>query len=221
MTGRPVLPRLHVLVPDPVLEDPDYRTRLGAVVEAGGVAMALQLRARRTSARRLHEVAEWLVERAGGGGGHDRATLQGPTVIVNDRVDVALAVGAGGVHLREDSMPPRDARALVGPLVLLGRSVHSTEAAKAFGREVDYLILGAVHATKSHPGRAPLGVQALTSAVESSRAPVIAVGGITPERSAALAQTGAHGVAVLSNVWHATDPARAVERHLEALDEGH
>lgn len=214
MTGRPALPRLHVLVPDPVLQDADYRARLGPVAEAGGVATALQLRARRTSARRLHEVAEWLMERAGGRGG------EGPALVVNDRVDVALAVGADGVHLREDSMPPGDARALVGPSVLLGRSVHATEAARAFDRQVDYLILGAVFATRSHPGRAPLDPHAVTKAVESSRTPVVAVGGIDPARATSLARTGVHGVAVMSGVWQARDPARAVHRYLEALIEG-
>lgn len=215
MTGRPATPRLHVLVPDPVLQDADYRARLGPVAEAGGVATALQLRARRTSARRLHEVAEWLMERAGRGGGDGR-----PTVVVNDRVDVALAVGADGVHLREDSMPPRDARALVGPSVLLGRSVHATEAARAFDRQVNYLILGAVFATRSHPGRAPLDPRAVTTVVERSRAPVVAVGGIDPARATSLARKGVHGVAVMSGVWQARDPARAVARYLEALIEG-
>lgn len=225
MKGRPAPPRLHVLVPDPVLQDADYRARLGPVAEAGGVATALQLRARRTSARRLHEVAEWLMERAGrvgsdGQGERDHATLDGPTVVVNDRVDVALAVGADGVHLREDSMPPGDARALVGASVLLGRSVHATEAAQALDRQVDYLILGAVFATRSHPGRAPLDSRAVTKAVESSRAPVVAVGGIDPARATSLARTGVHGVAVMSGVWQARDPARAVHRYLEALIEG-
>ena len=214
MTGRPAAPRLHVLVPDPVLQDADYRARLGPVAEAGGVATALQLRARRTSARRLHEVAEWLMGRAGRRGG------EGPALVVNDRVDVALAVGADGVHLREDSMPPRDARALVGASVLLGRSVHAPEAARAFDRQVDYLILGAVFATRSHPGRAPLDPRAVTKAVESSRAPVVAVGGIDPARATSLARTGVHGVAVMSGVWQARDPARAVHRYLEALIEG-
>lgn len=222
MTGRPALPRLHVLVPDPVLEDADYRARLGPVLEAGGVAMALQLRARRTSARRLHEVAEWLMKRAGcgGGGRRDEPTREGPTVVVNDRLDVALAVRAHGVHLREDSMPPRNARALVGSSVLLGRSVHGTEAVQAFDRQVDYLILGTVFATRSHPGRAPLAPRAMTRAVETSRAPVVAVGGITPARAASLARTGIYGVAVMSGIWQATDPARAVDRHLEALAGG-
>ena len=214
MKGRPAAPRLHVLVPDPVLQDADYRARLGPVAEAGGVATALQLRARRTSARRLHEVAEWLMGRVGRRGG------EGPTLVVNDRVDVALAVGADGVHLREDSMPPGDARALVGASVLLGRSVHATEAAQAFDRQVDYLILGAVFATGSHPGRAPLDSRAVTKAVESSRAPVVAVGGIDPARATSLARTGVHGVAVMSGVWQARDPARAVARYLEALIEG-
>lgn len=224
MANRPSVPRLHVIVPDPVLEDPDCRNRLAPVLEAGGGAVALQLRARRTSARRLYEVAEWLVRRAGdmggvgtGVGGRDESAPRGPVVLVNDRVDVALAAGAGGVHLREDSMPPDEARALLGPSVLLGRSVHSANAVKELGSQVDYLILGAAHATRSHPGCAPLGPRAVAAAVRSSPAPVVAIGGIIPRRTASLVRSGVHGVAVMSGIWRATDPAGAVGRHLDAV----
>lgn len=224
MTNRPSAPRLHVIVPDPVLDDLDHRSRLAPVLEAGGSAVALQLRARRTSARKLYEVAEWLVQRAAevsgaGAGGRDESAPRGPVVLVNDRVDVALAAGVGGVHLREDSMPPSEARALVGPSVLLGRSVHSADAVKELGAQVDYLILGTAYATRSHPGRAPLGSQAVAAAAKFSRAPVVAIGGITPSRAASLARSGVHGVAVMGDIWLAADPAGAVVRHLEAMGE--
>lgn len=212
------LPRLHVIVPDPVLGDPGCRERLVPVLEAGGGRVALQLRARRTSARTLHEVAEWLVRR--GAGKRSEAAPETPVVLVNDRLDVAVAAGAGGVHLREDSMSPAEARALTLPSMLLGRSVHSANAVKEFGRQVDYLILGAVYATRSHPGRAPLGSRVLAAAAESSRAPLVAIGGITTRRATSLVRAGAHGVAVASGIWRATDPARAVVRYLDAVGEG-
>ena len=222
MTNRPSVPRLHVIVPDPLLDAPDHRKRLTPVLEAGGNALALQLRARRTSARKLYEVAEWLMRHAAdvggtGVGGRDESAPRGPVVLVNDRLDVALAAGAGGVHLREDSMPPLDARALVGPSVLLGRSVHSADAVTELGGQVDYLILGATHATRSHPGCAPLGPQAVAAAARSSPAPVVAIGGITPRRAASLVRSGVHGVAVMSGIWRATNPAGAVGRHLDAV----
>lgn len=214
MTNLPSLPRLHVIVPDPVLDDPDYRERLAPVLEAGSSAVALQLRARRTSARQLYEVTEWLVRHAGK---RRESAPHGPMILVNDRLDVALAAGAGGVHLREDSIPPAEARMLVGPSVLLGRSVHSADAVKRLGHQADYLILGAAYATRSHPGRAPLGPQALAVAAASSPVPVVAIGGITPGRAASIVHAGAHGVAVMSDIWRTTDPASAVARHLEAL----
>lgn len=207
-----------MIVPDPVLGDPSCRERLISVLEAGDGDVALQLRARRTSARRLYEVAEWVVRHAAGIG--DVGAPKVPAILVNDRVDVALAVGADGVHLREDSMPPADARALAGPSLLLGRSAHSASAVKELGRQANYLILGAAYATCSHPGRAPLGSRALAEAAESSPVPVVAIGGITPERATSLARAGAHGVAVMSGIWRATDPAGAVARYLNAVRKG-
>ena len=144
------VPRLHVIAGDEILAAPGSADSLGGVVGAGGSRLALHLRARRTSAARLFAVAVRLVGPAGAGG-----TL----VVVNDRLDVALGVGAGGVQLREDSMGPAEARAVLdassrsGGCFLVGRSIHSPEqAAELVGSGVDWLVLGSVYATASHPG---------------------------------------------------------------------
>ena len=246
MTRRPLLPRLHVIVGDAQVAGDAELERLRPVLAAGGSRLALHLRARALAGRRLFEVAEWLVAAAG---------PAGALVVVNDRVDVALAAGADGVHLREDSLPVADARRVAvasgaageggpaGEVFLIGKSVHletvdlprpaeqadgqpDTRAALADQAAAnddaraalpDYHVLGAVHRTRSHPGRRPIGLDALERTARSSPVPVLAIGGITPRRVRPVLDRGAHGVVVLSGVWRAADPAGSVGRYLQAL----
>lgn len=119
-------------------------------------------------------------------------------VIVNDRVDVALAAGAHGVHLREDSIPSATVRQLAPPPFLIGRSVHDADSAAAVGPEVDYLIAGSVWPTASKlPGHPLLGPEGLARLVQRASAPVIAIGGITVDGASLLAGLGAAGVAAI------------------------
>ena len=187
----PGLPRLHVIVGDEFLAAPGYADRLGAVVGAGGSRLALHLRARITSAARLFSVASWLTGAARAGG-----TL----VVVNDRLDVALGAGAGGVQLREDSMGPVEVRAVLdaaslpGGPCLVGTSIHSPEQAAALaGSGVDWLVLGSVYATSSHPGRRPIGPRAVAAAASVAGAAVLAIGGIGPAEVPGMLSLGAHG----------------------------
>jgi thiamine-phosphate diphosphorylase len=118
-------------------------------------------------------------------------------IVVNDRVDVALACGAHGVHLRADSMPVAAARRIVPSSFVVGRSVHSVgELADAEG--ADYLIAGTVFASASKPeARALLGLDGLAAITRGARVPVLAIGGITVERAADLAAAGAAGIAAI------------------------
>jgi len=119
-------------------------------------------------------------------------------VVVNDRLDVALAAGADGVHLRSDSLPIERVRQVVPPGFLVGRSVHSPdEAATASAAGASYLIFGTVFPSRSKPDDAPIaGLQQLADAVRrSDTRPVFAIGGMTSNRAAAVAATGAAGVA--------------------------
>lgn len=120
-------------------------------------------------------------------------------VLVNDRLDVALAAGAHGVHLRGDSMPASRVRRLVPPSFLIGRSVHSTAEAGRVVDEgaLDYLLFGTVFETGSKPGAAAAGVAALNGVAAVTRLPVIAVGGMTLRTVPALAGTGAAGFAAV------------------------
>lgn len=121
-------------------------------------------------------------------------------VVVNDRLDVALAVGAHGVHLRSASFPASEVRRLAGPPFLVGRSVHGAEEARAVAAagDLDYLIAGTVFPTPSKPGAPLLGLDGLEGVVEAVDVPVLAIGGIGgAERAAAVARTGAAGVAAI------------------------
>jgi thiamine-phosphate pyrophosphorylase len=126
-----------------------------------------------------------------------RARASGRAVIlVNDRVDVALASGADGVHLRADSPPTEAVRAIAPARWTIGRSVHSPEEA---GGEIgaDYVMFGTVFPSDSKPGAAGAGLADLRDAAAACHAPVIAIGGITPERAALARSAGAAGVAAI------------------------
>lgn len=121
-------------------------------------------------------------------------------IIVNDRLDVALAAGASGVHLRSDSVQSSRVRAMTPPGFILGRSVHDLKEADLVARNegLDYLILGSVFCSPStQTGRAPIGVSQLSQTVRSVSLPVLAIGGITLKNVEMVARTGAAGVAAI------------------------
>jgi thiamine-phosphate pyrophosphorylase len=128
-------------------------------------------------------------------------------VVVNDRLDVLLACGADGVHLRSDSIPPAAARSVLGPGKLVGRSVHRLDEAVEHRAAVDYLIAGTVFPTASKPTASCLlgegGLRRLTRAVS---VPVLAIGGVTVERVAQIALAGASGVAGIGLFLPSTSP---------------
>ena len=141
---------------------------------------------------RLFSAASWLVGAARAGG-----TL----VVVNDRLDVALGAGAGGVQLREDSMGPTEVRAVLDSAnsppgqFVVGRSIHSpAQAAALAGSGIDWLVLGSVYATASHPGGRPIGPGTVAAAVGAAGIPVLGIGGIGPGEVPGLLSAGAHGV---------------------------
>jgi len=118
-------------------------------------------------------------------------------VVVNDRLDVALACGADGVHLRGDSIAPEAARRIAPSGFLIGRSVHTVDEAAA-ARGADYLIAGTVFESASKARGEPLlGIEGLAAIVRRAAVPVLAIGGVTDERLAALAAAGAAGFAAI------------------------
>ena len=120
-------------------------------------------------------------------------------VLVNVRVDVAMAAGAHGVHLRGDSVAAAHVRRLTARPFLIGRSVHSVEEARrqGSGADLDFLLFGTVFETASKPGVAAAGLDALRAVAAAAPVPVLAVGGVTPHRLAAVAGAGAAGAAAI------------------------
>jgi len=120
-------------------------------------------------------------------------------VLVNDRVDVAIAAGAHGVHLRGDSMPAARVRTMAPPGFVIGRSVHSPAEAGSVTSDgsVDYLLVGTIFPTASKPGATAAGLRMLAAACQATSVPVLAVGGIQVERLTGVAEAGAAGVAAI------------------------
>lgn len=143
----------------------------------------------------------------------------GAMLIVNDRVDVALAVGADAVQRTSTSLPVEDIRAVAGDRLRIGASVHSlAEAVAAEKAGADWIVFGPVFDTPSKRAWGPpQGLEALARVTAAVRVPVLAIGGITPERVRAVRGAGAHGVAVISAILGADEPAAATRRFLAAL----
>ncbi len=207
----PSLPRLHAVTDDRLLARADFGELARRVLAAGGGWLALHLRGRATSGARLYELATGL---------RTHATAAGALVLANDRVDVACAAELDGVHLGWASLPPDLARKLLPAERWVGLSVHDIERAQAAAEHVDYLVVGTVFATSSHPDRPGAGPEVVARVHAAASLPLLAVGGVTPERVPEVLAAGACGVAVLSGIWGASDPATAVEAYLRQLPAG-
>lgn len=140
-------------------------------------------------------------------------------LLINDRLDIAIAARADGVHLPADSFSATQARALLGPAALIGRSTHQgAEVAEALREGADFVVFGPVYQPFSKGGYGdPRGVAGLKAACRSAPIPVFALGGITPERVREIAATGAAGVAVIGAVMGAEAPGLATKALLDAL----
>jgi thiamine-phosphate pyrophosphorylase len=178
---------------------------------AGG-ARLVQLREKDLEGRDLLALAEWLAADC-----HE----VGARLLVNDRVDVALAAGADGVVLPADSLPAEVARRLLGSGALIGRSTHATDEVDRAAREgCDFVLFGPVHPTPSKAGLGPpQGMARLGEASERGIA-TFAVGGLTATNAAAALGAGAYGVATIREIMSATDPQEAARALCEALGEG-
>ncbi|HEX5136782.1 MAG TPA: thiamine phosphate synthase [Planctomycetota bacterium] len=133
-------------------------------------------------------------------------------LLVSDRADVAIAAGADGVHLGARSLPVASARRVVGNDVLVGRSVHNLdEAGQAEEEGANYLFLGPVFPTPSHPGEPALGLGPLREAALRARVPVVGIGGITSDNVRLVAQAGGNGAAAIGAFYSsdAAETARA------------
>ncbi|HHP0478723.1 TPA: thiamine phosphate synthase [Vibrio campbellii] len=140
-------------------------------------------------------------------------------LIINDRVDVALAVDADGVHLGQSDMPATVARELIGPYKILGLSIENEQQlAEADSLPIDYIGLSAIFATPTKTNtKKHWGIDGLKMALETTSLPIVAIGGINESNIPQLSATGVHGLALVSAICHAEDPKAASEYLLRLM----
>ena len=200
-------PSLYVILDRAATRGRDLEEILDATI-AGGCRL-IQLREKEWPSGRLLPLAERL---------RDRCRRGGVTFIVNDRVDLAIAVGADGVHLGQDDLPTRAARPLLRPGMVLGRSTHSVaQAREAQSEGADYIAVGSMFPTQTKPDFELVGPELIRAVRPATKAPLIGIGGITLENVAQVIRAGADGVAVISAVCGAPDPAAATREFLAAI----
>ncbi len=199
-----------VVITDRALAMP--RTVVGVVASSlQGGARAIQLRNKGDSARELLAV------------GRELRTLTreaGALLFVNDRLDVALALEADGVHLGPEDLPVGAVRRTVGSDLLVGRSADDPEVARrAVDDGADYIGCGTVYRTRTKPDAGDVvGLEGLARVSRAVSVPVVGIGGITVERAATVAGTGAAGIAVVGAVMSAPDPAATVRALLAPFE---
>jgi thiamine-phosphate pyrophosphorylase len=210
VTGAATL--LVAATDDERLARPDFAERLEALLAAG--CPAVWLRSRALGGRDLLALARDVGA---------RSAKHGARLWVGERADVAAIARAHAVQLPERGLSVAGARRAAGRGIAVGRSVHSEEAALAAARDgADHLVVGTIFPSESHPGGAAAGpallsdVRAALSAAGLS-VPLIAIGGMTPERAGEARRAGADGVAAIRALWDAEDPAGAVRAFLAAL----
>jgi len=205
-------PRLYLVLDPEQCADP---VALARAAVAGGVTL-VQLRHKNADTRELLALTRELV-----------AALAPVPILVNDRVDVALAAGAAGVHVGQSDMPAIDARRLLGEKAIIGLTVRSlAEARAALAAPVDYLSIGGVHATASkHNPEPPIGLTGLGEIVQWLRShgcalPLTAISGIQAAQIPAVLGCGVQGVALVSAICGAADPRAAARTLRDIVDAG-
>lgn len=210
MANAAPLPRLCLVT--------DSSVRLHAPIEhvvaeavAGGVGM-VQIREKGMPSGDLYRLAEKL-----------RSATQGKALlIINDRVDIALAVDADGVHLPSQSLPIDVAQSLYGERKLVGRSVHSIEEAVAAESEgADYMVLGTIYGTASHPGRSGAGPELIEQVKARVQTPVYAIGGINVSNAREVMNAGADGIAVIRSILASKNPRTAARELANIIERNH
>ena len=183
------------------------------VVEAAcrGGATIMQLREKDRSTREYMELAKAT---------HEITSQYGIPLIIDDRVDVAQAIGAEGVHVGQSDMPVRDARRLLGPEKIVGATTKTVpQALEAFEQGADYLGCGAIYPTTTHVKTVITPVETLKDVVKSVPIPVNAIGGLNKDNIFVLKDSGIAGICVVSAIMKAADPEAATRELKQAVKE--
>jgi thiazole tautomerase (transcriptional regulator TenI) len=205
----PPIPILHAVTSDEIVSRPGFLDRASAVMRAMGPRGAVHLRTHRLSPSDLQALAGRLAE------------VQAESdcwLVINDRVDVALATGARAIQLTSRSMRIADALA-VAPDLPVGASVHSAEQAATAEREgAAWSVAGHVFPIDPDSGDDGAGESFIAGVSERTSLPVIAIGGVKPQHVARLRKAGAWGVAVIRGIWAAPDAEAAATDYLSRYD---
>lgn len=203
-----MIPRLHVVTNAAVLRRESFTEECESVLQAGEGSIALHIRGRALEGRVLYEYVTGLL---------DAARLHDVPLIVNDRADVAAALSLP-VHLGQHSLPP-DAVGRVGrDIPVIGVSVHDVDEARAAEEGgADYVFIGTIFQSPSHPGRTGAGAELIAAVAGVCGLPLVAIGGVTADTVEKVVSKGAHGVAAISGVWDSDDPGAAVTDYLGAI----
>ena len=197
---KPIVPRLVLVTDRHATAGRDLVDVERAALDTG--LPAVQLRDKDLEGGALFALAERL---------RAETAARGALLLVNGRIDVAVAVGADGVQLGAGAVSVADARRLLPPETLVGVSTHVTDEVPA---GADFALFGPVHAT---PGKTAVGIAALAAAVHASCVPVLAIGGVTDREVPAVRDAGAAGVAVIRAILGAQDAGAATRALLAAL----
>ena len=204
--GKLTIPCLALVTDRHLCQTLSLEEAVAQAVEGG--ANLVQLREKDVPATDLLALAEKL-----------RAVTQGRALfLVNDRLDVALASAADGVHLPEQGLPVAAARRLAGEGFIIGRSVHGVaEAVRAQEEGADYVQVGSIFASRSHPGQPVAGLGLLEAVAAAVTIPILAVGGVTAANVGEAMAAGASGAAVISAILGAPSPREAARGLAEAM----
>jgi thiamine-phosphate pyrophosphorylase len=199
---------LYVILDQEAARQRDLGSLLEAVL-AGGCRL-VQLRDKHTPLIELYAIARSLSE---------RCRRAGALFIVNDRADLALAVGAGGLHVGQDDLPAAAARRILPAGMMLGVSTHDPDQARrALADGADYVAVGSIFPTGTKAGFHLVGPELVRALRPEIPVPLVAIGGITADNAAEVIEAGADAVAVISAVCAADDPEAATRRLIECLE---
>lgn len=191
---------IHVVTDDAVVGRPDFLATARAILALPGIR--LHLRAHTLSGATFFELA---------------AALKAPNLIINDRVDSALAAGAAAVQLGARSLPVAEVRR-IAPALAIGYSAHAAgEARAAEAAGAEFVVIGTIYPSASHPGQAAAGLRLIEECRQQCAGPLIAIGGVTRERVSEVRAAGADGVAIIRAVWDAPDPVQAAAEFVNML----
>jgi thiamine-phosphate pyrophosphorylase len=202
------LPRLYPIT-DTLISGLSHAEQVGRLAEGG--ATLIQLRDKHAAPRDFYAAAREAVQ---------VARRLGVRIIINDRVDIAAAIGADGVHLGQDDLPPEKARALLGADRIVGFSTHTLEQAlAASSAPVDYVAIGPAFRTVTKEKPDPVvGLTAISEIRHRVSKPLVAIGGITLELARSVIEAGADSVAVISDLYSAGDVAARARMYFRLLE---